>query len=176
MEIIINQSYNNYKNDNIKYYIFQIFYDLFFWMFIALYIIVLILKFLVLKEYLNISLDIINPLASAMPFGIVGMLIYSGYHLFLHMKELNSYKQSLYEGEITIELTEKSVLIQISNNKDFYNIKWEYIKETVVINNTIFLIPVNKDDIIVRINKIEIIQGDFEEVLFYIKSLWNKSK
>lgn len=175
MKLLVNQNYINYKKDSIRYYIYQIF-NIPFKIFTLVYIIIVILNFLLNRGYIDLYPNIIKPLSFAMPFGIIGMLIYSGYYLFIHIKKLNSHKQSLYEGEVTIKLTEKSVLIQMRNNKDFYSIKWEDIKEMRVLNNTIFLIPINKDDFIVRINKKEIIQGDFEEVLFYIKSLWNKSK
>lgn len=174
MKIIINQKFENYKNDNIKHYVFQMIYDWFFWIFIAVYIIALILKFLVSKGYLNISLDIINPLAFAMPFGIGGMLLYSVFHLILKIRQENRLKNVLYEGEMEIKLTDDGVSVQTSSYGDLYSLKWNEVKELVVIKKTIFLIPVYKDGLMIRINKKELIQGDFEEAIHYIKSKFGK--
>lgn len=174
MKLIVNQKFENYKNDNIKHYIFQMSHDLFFWIFIALYIIVLMLRLLVSNGYLDISLDIINPLAFAMPFGIGGMLLYRVFHLILKIRQENRLKNVLYEGELVIRLTNEAVSIITNRSSDSYFLKWNEIKELVVISKTIFLIPVYKDGYMIRINKKEIIQGDFEEVLWYIKAKFKK--
>lgn len=169
MKVIINQKFENYKNDNIKHYVFQMFYDWYFWIFIILYIIVLILKFIVSKGYLGIPLDIINPLAFAMPIGIVGMLLYSVFHLILKIRQENQLKNVLYEGKMEIKLTDNGVSVQTNSYGDSYSLEWNEVKELVVIKETIFLIPVYKDGLLIRINKKEIIQGDFDKVLLFIK-------
>jgi|GEM_PF-6526840 len=176
MKLIVNQKFENYKNDNIKHYIFQMFNDLFFWTFIVLYIIILILKLLVSNGYLNISLDVINPLTFAMPFGIGGMLVYRAFHLILKIRQENRLKNVLYEGEMVIRLTNEAISVLTNRSSDPYFLKWNEIKELVVIRKTIFLIPVYKNGYMIKINKKEIIQGDFEKVLSFIKTRFKKKQ
>src|SRR5690606_14458537 len=119
---------------------------------LTLYIIVLILKLLVSNGYLDISLDIINPLAFAMPFGIGGMLVYNAIHLILKIRQENRLKNVLYEGEMVIKLSNEAVSVLTNKSSGSYFLKWNEIKELVVISKTIFLIPVYKDGFMIRIN------------------------
>ena len=171
MKIIVNQRFENYKKDFVRHLIFQIFNKPFV-LFIVFYLIIVLFNFLNKKGFIIIFPDIIDLLTSSLTVGLLGMVIYSIFHLIKTIKKLNNDASSLYEGKLNIIMGDDYITVQTEDNRSYYKKSWNQIKELLVINETAYFIPVNKNDFMMKINKDEIIEGNFEELLELISSKW----
>lgn len=169
MNILVSQTFRNYKNDSIKLFIYKVF-DKPFVILIVIYFIVVILNLLNKSKYINFFPDILGLLSFAVGFGIIGMMLYSLIQIFKIIKDINKEAKFFFEGKINIIINRNYISIETDNNS--CKVNWNQIKELLVIGKTAYLIPVSKDDFLIRINKKEILEGNFEEVVNLIVSKW----
>lgn len=174
MKIVVNQLKDNYKKDLIRLMIYDLKSDKWFIAFILIYVLIFIIDFLNKIEIISFRPDTFRMLSFTLGFGLLAMLIYTVIQVLKIIKKINSEVNNLYENEMIIKLTDEAVSIQTNRYNDSYYLKWNEIKELIVLGNTLFLILVYKNGFMIRINKEEIIRGDFEEVLKYIKAKFKK--
>lgn len=174
MKIILHQKFRSYKKDCIKHFVFKILNKPFV-ILILIYIVIALLLFLNKRNYIIFFPDIIGMLTFSLGIGILGMIVYSVFFLLRAIRKVNNEVNTLYEGEVRITINDDCIVIQKGNNDEYYyKTNWNQIKELIVISGTAYLIPVNKNDFMIRINKKEIITGDFEKIIEFVKSKWKR--
>lgn len=169
MKIIINQLRNNSRKDLVRLMIYDLKSDKWFNAFVLICLVVFMINFLNNLKILSLKPEIFKMLSSTLGVGLLAMLIYTAIHALKSLKRINNQAKVLQEGEMAIKFTDDGVSVQTNSYGDSYSLEWNEVKELLVIKETIFLIPVYKDGLLIRINKKEIIQGDFDKVLLFIK-------
>ena len=176
MKITVCQDIDNYRKDSLVFLLYDIMNKPFL-IFISIYFFILLVSLLNKNDYINLYPKTFELLASSLGYGLLAMSIYSVFHLVksvivLYSKNTSSLSQTL----AYIELNKDNILIHKENDSYVYEKKWKSFKDLIVINKTIFLIPFSKKDTLIRINKKDIIQGEFKEILLYIKSLMKEKR
>lgn len=171
MKISIYQRFRFYKQDSLKYLLFEIF-NWQFLIFLLLWLIIGILYYLNRANYINFYQEIIELLIFSLSIGALGMILYSCFFLLRKLWKINNEANTVFEGILHINFKNDCIIIKNDTEDYFIKRDWLQMKEFIVIRNTGYLVPLKKDDSIIRINKKEIIEGKFEDVISFINSKW----
>lgn len=172
MKVIINQFKDSYKSDLVRLMIYDLKSDKWFIAFILSYLLIFITNLLNKSEVISLMPEMFEMLSFTLGFGLLAMLIYTVIHILKTVKKINNEVSTLYEGKLSIIMDEYYITVQTEGNRSYYKKNWNQIKELLVINETAYFIPINKNDFMMKINKDEIVEGNFEELLELISSKW----
>ena len=136
------------------------------------------MKFIVLV-YLIISifytLNLLNLINFYSFFFKAATISYSVFLILFLIKDFINYlkfRKSLkddlkyfQEGMVYVYLKEDDILLSIVSDKNYSNLKWSSISKILVLKNTLYFIPNFNYHSLIIINKNEIIEGDFDDVI-----------
>jgi hypothetical protein len=162
----------SYQRDVNKYLFNDLKSDKIFNYYLLAYVLILIL--FILNKLLNINFipEVIEFFTYVQRGGIVLMLLYMLVHYLMKSKEIKKTSYFLPKKEEYILFEDECV--EYSWNHMINRVKLDSFKKLSVLDSTLFLIPKNKKAPLLRINKSEITSGDFEQIIEYIKQMWNK--
>ena len=169
MKVVICQKFKSYKEDSVKYLVLEVL-NRPFVVVVLIYVAITLIHFLNKASYLYFFPEIIGLLVFSLGVGISGMILYSIFSLLKTIKKVNNEKNTLYEGKVHIIMDNECVIIQKEDDENSLRRNWNQIKEFKVIGKTAYLIPVKKNDFMIRINQKEVIEGRFKNIINFIKS------
>lgn len=164
MKITILQSVKRYKKDAIRYFISDVF-DRPVIIVLLIYIVIALLYFLNKMFYLSFFPFTMELLTYSLGVGILGMLVYSVVWLIGGIRKINKDSHLLYEGKLNITMDKNGITLQTEKYNNFIKINWGQIKKILVLNDTAFFVPVDKNNYMIKINKKEIIDGNFQKMV-----------
>lgn len=158
-----------YKKDAVRYLIFEILNRPFLIAFI-IYIVVVLGHFLNKIFHINFFPLTFELLTFSMGVGIIGMILYSIIWFKKAINKISKESDYLYEGKLNLIMDDNYVTMQAEKNGNIIKTKWNHIKELVVINETAYLMSSKKNDYIIKINKREVIEGNFQDIVNFATS------
>ena len=173
MKVKIFQRRSNYKKDMLRLYAYIYLYS--FDLKIILLIYGLILMFFLINV---IGLLVFYPflfklLTISLGIGILGMYLFGIIMILKERRKIDRQLKDMYEGEVVFMFNENEIIINPQVHDNNYKIQWSELKTIKVINNCLYIRPKNKVGL--KINRGEIIKGDFNEIIQFSKKALSKN-
>ena len=170
MKYTIKSSKEQYKKDIVHLILHDLKNDSAFIILLGFYIILGFIFLFNKYEIFSFFPKTIDFLIFVLGAGLLGMIAFT--LIDFYIKFSNVKKKSLLIHNVLEETKFYSKKIEVIRDGQKKEYLWGYYKKYLLINNTIFLVPKNKKDDFLRINKVELIDGDFNTIVSYIQSKW----
>ena len=163
-----------YRKDMVRLFVYNVKEDIYSKILIIIYLVILAVFCLNHFKIIQFYVELINFFCFSIGIGIIGMIIHITVQYALELKRINKNADLLDERIEKIIFEENSISVERNSIKDKY--KWESFKYFLMIKDTIFIIPVNKNDNFLRFNKMELLEGDFYSIIAMFKKKWGSER
>ena len=149
----------------LRFYISSIF-NLEFKIYLVVYFIIFVIFLLNKAKFIEFHPFLLKALVVSLGIGIFGMFIHGLILILRKKKNIDKELKDIYQGEVEADFTNDQIIVKAKDYTNHYKLIWSNIKKVKVIKNTMHLVPKSKNEQGVRINKNEIIEGNFNELIY----------
>jgi len=143
---------------------------------LVLYFIVFVIFLLNTTKFIDFHPFLLSALVVSLGIGIFGMFIHGLILILKKKNKIDKELKNIYQGEVEADFTNDKIIVKAKDYTNHYKLLWSNLKKVKVIKNTMHLVPKSKNEPGVRINKNEIIEGDFDEIYKFADKILKRNK